>query len=50
MNLLWLVPLKEEEFRRLKEIGTEEVLKRLEGRLKELPVFDGEGKLGDYGT
>lgn len=50
VNLLWLVPLKEEEFRRLKEIGTEEALKRLEGRLKELPVFDGEGKLGDYGT
>lgn len=45
INLLWLVPMKEEEFKRLKEIGTEEALKLLEGRLKEIPVFDGKGKL-----
>lgn len=45
INLLWIVPLKEEELRKLKEIGTEEALKQLEGRLEELPVFDGTGKL-----
>lgn len=45
INLLWLVPLKEEEFVKLEEIGTEEALKLLEGREKELPVFDGAGKL-----
>lgn len=45
INLLWLVPLKEEEFVKLKEIGTEEALKLLEGQEKELPVFDGDGKL-----
>ncbi|MDE7224098.1 MAG: suppressor of fused domain protein [Acetatifactor sp.] len=48
INLLWVVPLKEEEFRKLKEIGTEETLKRLEGQLEELPVFDGSGKLLNY--
>ena len=45
INLLWIVPLKEEELQKLKEIGTEEALKQLEGRLEELPVFDGTGKL-----
>ena len=44
INLLWLVPLKEEEFSKLKEIGTEEALEQLEGRLRELPIFDGAGK------
>ena len=44
INLLWLVPLKEEEFRKLKEIGTEEALKLLEGGLKEISVFNGAGK------
>lgn len=43
INLLWLVPLKEEEFVKLKEIGTEEALKLLEGRLEEIIVFDGSG-------
>lgn len=45
INLLWLVPLKEEEFVKIKEIGTEEALKLLAGQEKELPVFDGAGKL-----
>ena len=45
INLVWLVPLKEEEFVKLKEIETEEALRLLEGREKELPVFDGVGKL-----
>lgn len=45
INLLWLVPLKEEEFGKIKEIGTERALELLEGRLKGLPVFDGTGKL-----
>ena len=44
INLLWLVPLKEEEFEKLKEIGTEEALKLLKGREGELAVFDGTGK------
>lgn len=48
INLLWLVPLKEEELVKLKEIGTEEALKLLEGREKELPVFDGAGKLSQF--
>lgn len=30
---------------KLKEIGTEEALKLIEGRERELPVFDGAGKL-----
>lgn len=45
INLLWVVPLKEEEFGKIKEIGTEEALKRLEGQIKELPIFDGTGKI-----
>lgn len=45
VNLLWIVPLKEQEFSKLKEVGTEEMIKRLEGRLEELPIFDGAGKL-----
>lgn len=45
INLLWVVPLKPEELTKLKEIGSEEELKLLEGRLKELPIFDGNGKL-----
>lgn len=45
INLLWAVPIKEDEFRKLKAIGTEEALKLLEGCLKELPVFGGAGKL-----
>ena len=45
INLLWLVPLREDEFRKLKEIGTGDALKLLEGRLEDLNVFDGSGKL-----
>ena len=45
INLLWAVPIKEDEFRKLKAIGTEEALKLLEGCLKELTVFNGTGKL-----
>ena len=45
INLLWMIPLREDEFRKLKEMGTEDVLKRLEGRVEELSVFDGEGKI-----
>ena len=44
INLLWLVPLKEEEFEKLKEIGTDEALKLLKGWEGELAVFNGTGK------
>ncbi len=45
INLLWIVPLKEEELEWLKEMGTEEALKRLGSRMDKLTVFDGTGKL-----
>ena len=48
INLLWLVPLKEEEFVKLKEIGTEKALELLEGHEKELSIFDGAGKLSQF--
>lgn len=49
-NLLWMVLLREGEFKKLKEIGTEAALKRLEGRLETLPVFDGVGKMKQDGN
>lgn len=44
INLLWAVPLKEAEFGRLKEMGTEEALKRLERDLTEIHIFNGVEK------
>ncbi|MBP3459419.1 MAG: suppressor of fused domain protein [Lachnospiraceae bacterium] len=44
INLLWLVPLKEEEYQKVMEIGTEEALKLLQGSMERLHVFDGNGK------
>lgn len=42
--LLRAVPIKEAEFKKLKEIGTEKALKRLEGHLEEIHIFHGVGK------
>lgn len=47
INLLWAVPIKQEEYdfiRSLKE-GTEAALKQVRGSIERLVIFDGEGKL-----
>ncbi len=45
INLLWIVPLKEEEFKKIKEIGTESAIELLAGCMEELHVFNGVGKV-----
>lgn len=45
INLLWVVPLKENEYQMIRELGTEEVLKRLEECMERIHIFDGNGKM-----
>lgn len=46
VNVLWLVPLTNEEFERLSgfENGSIDMLKRYDGNIKELVIFDGKPK------
>lgn len=43
INLLWSVPLTQQEYEIIREIGTEQMLQRLEGRLDKIHIFDGRG-------
>ena len=45
INLLWIVPVTEQEYEMIKELGTEEILEQLEENIKGIHIFDGKGKL-----
>lgn len=46
INQLWVVPLKQEEYETVRELGVDEVLKRMGEDVKRIHIFDGQGKFG----
>ncbi len=44
INLLWVIPLKQEEYESVMELGVEEVLQRMGEKANKLHIFDGQGK------
>ena len=45
INLLWVVPLKENEYKKIKDYETEEALKNLAAEIEKIHIFDGTGKM-----